>query len=308
MTGDVMYYLLMLAGVMILAVNFSFQKLYQKHVGSSVVKGLFFNALNGIETTVVFFFVHLGLFGIEGFNFSPFAIICASIMSIFCFLYVILGFKMMKKGPMTNYTLFLMSGGMIIPYLFGIIFLGEFQSLTGWQIALRILGLVLVVLGVVVSNRTKEKSTNVKAIILLGSLIFLFNGLVSVASKVHQLPEFTEIATATTGFVFIQGLAQAVLCSASLLVIGPKHKEELKAIPKFKALGFSSGNAIGSGIYVVIQLLCASKLPASVLFPMITGGTIIFSALAGRLAFREKIAKNTLTGIILCFVGTLLFL
>lgn len=302
------YYLLMLAGVMLLAVNFSFQKLYQKHVGSSVIKGLFFNALNGIVTTVAFFFAHLAMFGFEGFKFSLFAIICATVMSTLCFLYIILGFKMMKKGAMTNYTLFLMSGGMVIPYIFGIAFLGEFSTLSGWQICLRIVGLLLVVSGVVVSNRTKEKSGNVKSIILLGFLIFLLNGGVSVASKVHQLPQFTDIAASTTGFVFIQGFAQALLCSIALAFVGPKHKEELKAIPKFKALGFSSGNAIGSGIYVMIQLVCASKLPASVLFPMITGGTIIFSALAGWLFFKEKITKNAFLGIALCLAGTCLFL
>lgn len=303
-----MYYLLMLVGVIILAANFSFQKLYQKHVGSSVVKGLFFNTLNGIITAVVFFFIHLALFGIEGFGFSLFAIVCATAMSAFCFLYVMFGFKMMKKGAMTNYTLFLMSGGMIIPYLFGIVFLGEFSTLPGWQIALRIVGLLLVVSGVVISNRAKEKNSNLKAIILLGVLIFLLNGGGSVASKVHQLPEFAEIATSTTGFVFIQGLVQAVLCSATLLIIGPKHKEELRAIPKFKALGFSSGNAIGSGVYVMIQLTCASRLPASVLFPMITGGTIVFSALAGWLFFKEKPTKSILFGIALCVAGTCLFL
>lgn len=303
-----MYYLLMLVGVIILAVNFSFQKLYQKHVGSSVVKGLFFNTLNGIITTVVFFFIHLAMFGIEGFYFSPFAIICATAMSAFCFLYVMFGFKMMKKGAMTNYTLFLMSGGMIIPYLFGIVFLGEFSTLSSLQIALRIVGLLLVVLGVVISNKTKEKSGNVRTIILLGVLIFLFNGGGSVASKVHQLPEFADIAASTTGFVFIQGLAQAILCSVALAVIGSKHNDELKAIPKFKSLGCAAGNALGSGVYVIIQLVCASKLPASVLFPMITGGTIIFSALAGRLVFKEKITKSALAGIILCFVGTMFFL
>lgn len=306
--GDFMYYLLMLIGVMILAFNFSCQKLYQKHVGSSVVKGLLFNTLDGIVLTVTFFFVHYALGGFQGFKFSWFAIVTAAAMSSFCFIYVILGFKMMKQGPVANYSLFLMAGGMIVPYLYGVMFLGEFNSLSAHQIVLRILGLVLVVLGIVVSNKTKEKSSNIKAIILLGSLIFLLNGGASVSSKVHQLPEFIDLATTTTGFVFIQGLVKAILCSIALAVVGPKHKEELKAVPKPKAWLFSAGNAIGSGVYVIIQLVCASKLAASVLFPMITGGTIIFSALAGRLFFKEKITKSTFIGIILCFVGTLFFL
>ena len=303
-----MYYLLTLVDVMIIAICFSFQKLYQKHVGSSIVKGLLFNVFDGIVATVLFFIIQFALYGFEGFKFSWFAIAAASAMSVFCFVYVMLGFKMMKQGPVANYTLFLMSGGMVVPYLFGVIFLGEFSSLAGWQIALRIVGLVLVILGVTVSNRTKEKSSNVKSMVILGIMIFMLNGGTSVSSKVHQLPEFATLATTAIGFVFIQGLVKTILCSAALLVVGHKHKEELKAVPKLKAWGFAAGDAIGGGICVLMQLICAAKLPASVLFPMITGGAIIFSALAGRLFFKEKITKNTLIGIILCFAGTMFFL
>ena len=65
--------------------------------------------------------------------------------------------------------------------------------------------------------------------------------------------------------------------------------------------------ALGGASYL-FQLKGAINLPATVLYPFITGGSIIFTALAGRVFFGEKPKKRTLTGIALCFLGTVLFL
>lgn len=62
------------------------------------------------------------------------------------------------------------------------------------------------------------------------------------------------------------------------------------------------------GVSYLFQLKGAINLPATVLYPFITGGSIIFTALAGRVFFGEKPKKRTLTGIALCFLGTVLFL
>ena len=62
------------------------------------------------------------------------------------------------------------------------------------------------------------------------------------------------------------------------------------------------------GISYLLQLTGAAELPATVLYPMVTGGSIIFSALSGRVFFKEKLSVYQLVSIGLCFVGTLLFL
>jgi multidrug transporter EmrE-like cation transporter len=68
------------------------------------------------------------------------------------------------------------------------------------------------------------------------------------------------------------------------------------------------GAAAISGISYLLQLTGAKELPATVLYPMVTGGCIIFSALSGRIFFKEKLSTYQLVSIGLCFVGTLLFL
>ena len=50
------------------------------------------------------------------------------------------------------------------------------------------------------------------------------------------------------------------------------------------------------------------ELPASVLYPIVTGGSIVFSAILGKIFFKEILTKYQLFGILLCFTGTCLFI
>ena len=49
-------------------------------------------------------------------------------------------------------------------------------------------------------------------------------------------------------------------------------------------------------------------LARRVLYPMVTGGSVVLSAVAGRIFFREKPDRITLAGLILSFIATFLFL
>ena len=62
------------------------------------------------------------------------------------------------------------------------------------------------------------------------------------------------------------------------------------------------------GASYLLQLVGASHLPASVLYPMITGGSVVLTVLAGWLFFKQKPSNRAIVGIVLCFVATLLFL
>lgn len=61
------------------------------------------------------------------------------------------------------------------------------------------------------------------------------------------------------------------------------------------------------GVSFVLQLIPAKYVSATVVYPFITGGSILFTALAGRIAVKEKITKKAI-GLALCFAGTCMFL
>ena len=105
---------------------------------------------------------------------------------------------------------------------------------------------------------------------------------------------------ALTPFSAVMALLMRVLCVAyTCLGFKIMDKGNMTIYTVFLMIG---------GVSYLFQLKGAINLPATVLYPFITGGSIIFTALAGRVFFGEKPKKRTLTGIALCFLGTVLFL
>ncbi len=185
---------------------------------------------------------------------------------------------------------------MLLPYLFGILFLNE--PLT----VLRIIGVLLILFAVILSNKTKLK-LNISFFLLCLS-VFILNGFVSIISKCHQInTAFTPVSS--TAFVMYSGICKFIISSVALLFC--KTQSKLSFSSK-NTLFIMTGSALIGGISYMLQLIGAKELPATVLYPIVTGGSIIFSALSGIAFFKEKLNSYQLISIALCFIGTLLFL
>ena len=286
MTKDL--YLLIIADVL-LALNFAATKAYQKGEGVSLKKGLLFNAALGFFSAALFFALNGAKCSLTAFSAAM-----ALLMGALCVAYTCLGFKIMEKGNMTLYTVFLMTGGMAVPYIWGLIFLGEPFSY------LRTAGLIIIAAAIVMMNSGSCRSD--KKTVLLCLSVFFLNGFVSVISKEHQI---SPGAVSSSDFVILTGAAKAVL-SAFALLLKKNGREGVRF--NRRAVLFAFLAAAASGISYLLQLKGALNLPATVLYPFVTGGSIIFTALAGRIFFGEKLKGRTAIGISACFLGTLMFL
>lgn len=284
-----MDYILVLVATMFLAGEFAFSKKYQNLEGTEVIAGLRFNALAGSISAIV-------MFAAQGFRpeFSWISLALAFSMSACCMAYSIIGFRVLKTGGMALYSTFLMGGGMLLPYLFGVIFLEEVLT------APRIIGMILVLAAVVMTNFRKEKIDG--KLLLLCVAVFVLNGGVSIISKCHQV--CTAPVVSSSAFVMYTGLGRVLFSGAALLICCKKGNKPMKAI----SAGAVAGAAIIGAASYFLQLIGAKNLPASVLYPMVTGGGIIFSALSGKLFFKEKLSATQIVSIVICFIGTLLFL
>lgn len=292
-------YFLLIISVVLLALDFSVTKTYQQKIGADVKHGLTFNIFSGLFSAAVFLCVNA--FKLE---FSPFSLLCAVVSSSLAAAYTMIGFYIMQSEKLAMYTVFLMTGGMTVPYVWGVLFLNEELS------PIRTAGLVIIAAAVVMLNLGKErpklKST------LLCALVFFLNGFVSVVSKEHQL---SLIAVSSPAFVMLSGLSKSAVCSVLLLIVYIKNRKKNTAVQtspekKFRpsALLLIAVSAVISGFSYLLQLIGAKTLPATVLYPIITGGSIIFTALAGRLFFKEKITKKIVCSALLCLIGTCMFL
>jgi drug/metabolite transporter (DMT)-like permease len=205
---------------------------------------------------------------------------------------------------MALYSLFLMTGGMTLPYLWGLLFLDEPFS---W---LRTAGLCILVGAVLLSNLPRRGEKINAKLIAMCLAIFVLNGFVSIVSKAHQI-EGTLPAVDATGFVILSGLAKFLISGTAYLITkltGKKKESKPKTNIRLPILALIFSSAIIGGLSYLLQLKGATNLPATVLYPFITGGSMIFSSIVGATVFREKLSKNLILGIGLCFIGTLLFL
>jgi len=287
-----LYYLLIVCAAVFLALEFSCSKKYQALEGVSPAAGLRFNALSGLFSAVL-------MWAVSGFHleWSAFSLILAFALSLCGIIYSLLGFHVLQNGGMALYSTFLMCGGMVLPYLYGAIFLQETITLP------RILGLAIILVAVICSNPSKEKVHS--KLLALCTAVFILNGCVSILSKCHQVnTRFSAVNTSM--FVVYCGITKCLLSTLSLLFF-PRQRITFVSIKK-PVLLITAGASLISGLSYLMQLAGAKALPASVLYPFITGGSIVFSAIASRIFFRETITKRQILCIALCVIGTLLFL
>ena len=294
------YFLIALAGVL-LACDFVVTKAYQTKFGASPRAVLLFNALNGLITAIVFF-------GINGFkfDFTAFSAIMASAAVICAILYTLVGFRMLRSGTMAMYTIFLMVGGMVLPYIYGLIFFDENFSV------LRIIGVAIMISAVVICNL--QGKIKAGSIIFLGIAVFLLNGGLSIVSAQHQ----KEIYFSTVGaeaFVILTGIAKFLISSVALVFVkkdkseAEKGKDDvLKPKVILRAAPWVAFSAIFSGLSYLFQLIGAANLDAGVTYPLVTGGSIVFSSLAGLIVFKDKLTWQQYVGMGMCVAGTCLFL
>lgn len=136
-------------------------------------------------------------------------------------------------------------------------------------------------------------------------LVFFLNGCVSILSKCHQISD-TQPTVDSISFIVFTGIAKFVFCS--FLLLFHKGAWQKPCFSASKSLYLIIGAALVGGISYLLQLTGVKDLPASVLYPIVTGGSIVFSAVFGRIFFKEKPTVYQLCGILLCFLGTCLFL
>ena len=296
-------YVLLLLSVVLLALGFVIQKLYQKITDTSLMSASLFQTF-----TALFSFIYFFLLNGCAIEFSLFSFLNALLKSACGFAYSMLGYKIIAKGNLPLYMLFLMSGGMVVPAIYGWIFLSEPLTL------LRVLGVIVIVIAVVLTNSDIKKISISMLIMCL--CVFFLNGLVSTFSKLHQIG--AELGAVDTNDYILLGIISSVTMSTASGMIfrrkGKKSDEQKNEREKKSFLSYGIPlviillYSVVGGISSYLQLEGAKNLPASVLYPIITGGGIILTGIFGRIFFGEQPSKRQWISILICFVGTFMFL
>ena len=307
-----LYYLYLLIAVILMALQFSVNKYYQSKNGSGILTSLLYTTLSGFATGAIFF-------ALNGFvlNVTPLSFLIAISIAVLCLCYSLLGFKIFSMGNFAVYTMFLMLGGMLLPFLYGLIFLGDAQNLSPLSLAMRIIGVVLLILSMLCGitdskeDASKHSKTTRVLFVVLCILVFFLNGFVSILSKLHQIEDVNPTVD-NNSFVFLTNTINGIFSGFALFIMMLIKKEPPKLAPAFKPWMLAAAVAVYAlcnGVSYLLQLLAAaSTMPASVQYPMMTGGSVVLTALAGYLFFHESQSHRALIGTVLAFAATFLFL
>ncbi len=327
------YYLFIFAAVVLLALQFSTNKAYGQRRGDGARASLIFLTVTSYFSSVLTFLVTLFFEG--GFRVTWFSLLMSGVMAALSCAYTVIGFKIMSIGDMSVFMMFLMLGGMLLPYLFGVFLLDEVVSV--W----RVIGVILLAVSMAfpVLARRKGGKTGVLFVVLCLT-VFVLNGLASVVTKTHQVNLFDMDIVNPPSYACLGNFMNGTISLVCLLVLRLKNightgtadndaeppcadgspvsaEKAAAAREPAKALIHAApaaifvlmlANAMCNSVSYTLQLVSAVKLPASVMYPMLTGGTVVLSAVAGFVLFREKPDRISLMGLLLSFAATFLFL
>lgn len=281
-----MYYALIMLSVVMFGGCFALNDVYRKISGSSIKISLQFSLVGSLAGFTVLMIAN----GFK-FEFTPFTFIMAILASINGFAFTFCSFKALDRINLSLYSLFSMLGGMVLPFLQGIIFYDEKMSLAKWLCFLFItFALVL----------TVEKGERKKGTIYY-ICVFVLNGMSGMLSKFFAEAPFTK--TSATGYTNLISICGVVISGVLLLIISKKYPEGGKFSFTGTAIGAASG--IANKIANLVLVIALAHVDASVQYPMVTGGVMIVSTLICFFG-KNKPSKKEVLSIIIAFIGLLL--
>ena len=299
------YYILIFIADFLIAGQFSFNKLYEHKLARSNGDFLILPVLAALINCILFLVLNKFTLAFGTFSFGM-AILNAFVQasSMVC------GILVVRLGNVSVYTMFMMLGGMLLPYLYGVAFLCEKPSV------FQIIGLFVLIAALILfalPPKNAEKKSTHKLFYVLCFLVFFLNGASSIIAKAHQI---NKAAIPTYDFLVWSYMMQFILtfvCFGVGQLIGRRKVAEgqpslcIRSNPWMTVL-VSAGYAICMGVGNLLLLTAVIHLPASVQYPIVTGGSIIITTIVARIAFKEKIGVMTLIGLGLMFAGVLLFI
>ncbi len=275
------YYILILIATVLFSCQFMMTQGFQKLNGSSFRTSIRFAS----QTSIVIAFAMLILSGFK-LRFTPFLVIVALGHSVLAFTSSFCSIKALGTANLSVFSMFSMLGGMLLPFVYGIGFGGEKMT---WG---KGICCVLIVLALTFDRENfKSKAAAVKYYFA----VFFLNGMngVIAAFITHTEPGYNKQSylALMNIFVFI------------ITFIVYYVKEKKPPIPRLAELKYSVSYGVCNGVANLMLLIALGHVNASVQYPIVTGGVIIFSTVAAALQ-KDNVKRRTIISAIIAFIAT----
>ena len=239
-----MYWLLIIAA-MLFAIQFIFNQKFQESRGDGCDSALMFQmhvaVVSGCLMLILNYF-HI--------NITLFSVIMA-VYATDIILYIYFSMKAFAHANLSVYSIFVMLGGMILPFIYGTVFCDESVTVS------KVISCVFIVVSLVL---TYDKGNNSQKCMRYYLAVFFFNGMMAVLSKIHQ--SNTAHCTDSRSFLAMTYIGVFIIVLVWYFV---RNRKMTLLTPKESA--YSLGYAVCSGLAEMFCLIALTKLPASVQYP-----------------------------------------
>lgn len=281
------YYLMICTATVLFGMQFFFNQSYTRKEGDSLGKALIFSLLTSLVIGIVMLIMKRGQV-----EYTWFSLVMASLTAVCCVLFLIFSAVALNRVDLSVFSLYSMMGGMLLPFLAGVLFFDEAFTLK------KLICILVIALAVWLSMDLKNTSGKVSGC-CLGA--FAMNGLVGVIAKWHQSAALPIVSS--EGFMLLRSIVMVVICGVVLLWFRKSAKlQSGKAVA-----GAVVGYGLMEGLGNLLLLIALTQVNASVQYPMVTGGTILVCAVVDMIR-GIKMSRRTGVSCALAFLATLMIM
>lgn len=295
------YYLMILASTLMFSLQFFFNEAYVREEGESLKSAVAFSVLTSVVIGVLMLLFNLGKVEVTTFSLG-----IAGLTAVCCILLLVFSSMALTKVTLSLFSVYAMMGGMILPTVAGILFFHEPMTLR------KGICILLIAAGILINTEFSKGSRKVSGS-CLG--VFLMNGMVGVLAKWHQ-SSFLPVVS-SSGFMLLRSLWIIVLGFVILLAMsgkkpGPLLEDSPESAKKLfhltrPVIKASLGYGVMEGAGNLLLLIALMHVAASVQYPMVTGGTMVFCAIID-VCRGIRLSKKTVVSCLLALAATVLIM
>ena len=274
-----LYYTLVIISTVLFSLQFLFNQRFQETYGTGMKATQVFSLYKSL--VIILMMLLISGFRIE---FTWFSLGMAAVYAVSG---IAMGYYSLKAFSVANlsvYSVFSMLGGMILPFFLGVLFFDE-----GDNLVFKIICCALIVVAVLLNIKSGKQD---KKALLYYFAVFVLNGMAGVISKIHQ--SSTSLSPVDSTSFMLLTAAVSVVISAAWLLIAYREIPLIKGKNILFVTGYGVFNGLGN-LFLLIALSGENGLPASVQYPLVTGGVMVCSTVIStirkeKLTVREYIA------------------
>jgi len=217
---------------------------------------------------------------------SLFTVVTALFFAIAIWLNQYFFLKALTLGDM-GFTNFIQGSALVIPIVYGAFVWNEIIRIR------QILLLVLLIASLALALGVKKEKLNIKWL-LYSIVAMIFVGVIGILQSTHQMSSHKEELTT---FLCLAFLFTFIINGVGWVIMNKKTPSSFSL--KSNAIPMAAFCGVFMGIVHLLNLYLAGAMKKIIFFPVVNGGLIFVTLIAGLIFFKERLDKTQWIGIII---------